>query len=819
MPNSTQILPKAVERSGIFGPALSVGNGYTQFRCPNAECPTGRFNVYGDHAFCHNCGTRYSFQALKKLLGQKGIKISKADLRTEQGSHAVSFDYPAEPSGGYLAKYEYTYPHGAPCMVRYKLNNPDGGYSYPVITAYNDPISGRTLWRWSGVPTEDIPLYKPEGTSTNFKVAVICRTEDDANYLHSVERADYLTDCAFMAVYNGVAGVAATDWSQVSGCDVVLFPGLQPEDSTFVAACLPHIRETRSGSIANSNLKITAVTAQSLPTEALSELSADALTASGVVRASGSTAMSLIVAAEKDALLPDLRTEDIAANTNPDADVEAKKSKKITAAAMYGAIRRGCSLVLYTTVQNGQAYVLVRKGEWKNRTVAPCSLEGDRFIQYCFTTFLENPIPHPYVKAGMLNAMRGDKVDVSYEDHTRYSYLGNAHCAADGRLYSRVSDTELAVFSQEGHVVISNSDSQVLLPPGDSYGQVLPLAAPTMSYREYMDALFVSVPQYLRPLIAGYLVVAPLSGQYEKPLLSFVGPPRSGKTAAATLFRRVLTPLVPGDRGAYMDKSSPRALAASAGSDAVILLDNDGKLGKEMSNFIASLYSLGVYAQRQLHTTNERSVVRMNGVLLFTSIHGVSAACDLSDRTLTLLFGEWQPEGSQYCPEHPNTPLYQVIEDRLLPGFRAATLTRTAQLLSGNAPEVQNKEVFDCRSAYFMGKLVQAAMLCGYSEEEVVAAYRGSTVATLNELREADPVQAAIFQVVRQLHISGNTEGRVTDLYMSVCAHMRAMDEDGIPKSARALRPYLREAKPLLRSGGIRLSLLDGITTYKIKAN
>ena len=825
------VIRSEIARVSVFGTPISECANHTVYTCPT--CGKRNLNVYSAAAHCHDCGQHWSTESLLKLLRKKGVTVSRQEVLSAQQSEAQKALYasPPIPRSKVIADYTYRNQDGSAAFVNYLVVDDDGAKQNLTAVAVK-AVDGSTLWQWGGVPQKDRPLYFGESeirVPDSAPVVIVAHERHVKMYENNQVQ---LATC-----YKSLDGIQAADWSAILHRDIVIFCGFTAEDFSFSAAVLRKLAHQRAlagirtdailDSVSVAHMQSLKGTAAFMGSGLQNSLRLVDMTIADVVltllKDGKLKSHRMEIAIEDDGATDDMSdaVEHMSGDSKSDFVSIGSGNGKFHLEYVLGLIFKDYDSILYT-VDNPVPYLLVRKGKFKNRTFSLASHQYSVFLQHCLTE-LGNPVLPMSSRAAVEKAVQSSRIAQRFNNRNTYEYMGNTYCLCDKSIYVHYSETEVAVFrAGEPPRVLEKSVSPVQFRPEERERMSFdPAQAVGTSLRSYVDDLFPTVPESLRPLIGGYLVMTPVSYRYTKPILSFVGEAGSGKTTAAVLFKDIVEGIPSAGWEGYVDQSSPKALAAYIAGNVVSIFDNSERATKQISTFLSGIVTGKSYTQRALFTTADKCTTELNSVLLYTSLESPTQEADTADRMLTVRFTGERLQEKSAC-DAAFRESYVSVHQQTLPAVRAAVLNCAAEFAATPFDDLKLlREFSDVRMGLFMSALTHAAELAGYTRAEVANAYAVSRNTTVEEIADFSPCVAACLAYFRQLVPCGGRERvLLRDLFDIIRSEMERRGEGRrAPVSGNAFRLELRSMRPLLAASGVKIVLRDGgMTVYAERA-
>lgn len=832
-----------VARLQVYGAAVNNCERYDTYYCP--KCGAAEFTAYADGCYCHACKLRLNMDDMITVLHKKGSAITETSIRLAVKAQCYTkYGQKMRPSKQVVAEYTYYDRSGKEAMVDYAIVEDDGTEGRRTLVAV-EAVDHSRLWQWGGVPKTKCPLYfgpMPNLWLCTDKRVIIVSSEDAVDTIMDAvsSSAQYAESILAVSVYRFRSGIKSADWDVLRNAkQIIVWHDFTAEEETgflFGSELLAFLESEGF----SSNTELGQVTQSSLARAFRAQKYVLGMSVSDILRdMTPGNIVSMLASAEL--AVPCARSPQTEAkcmfdegssyvpqapstSAMPDEEDIFKCSggEKFSAHKVMEYVFKECEGVLYT-VDSEFPYLLMGKGKYANQTLNLNSHAFSMFVQHT-AAMLGCPVMPLGTRAAVEKAIQSSEVTRRYNDRRVYEYMGNTYCAFDGKLYVNLSQTQIAEFYHDGAMrVIPKGCAPVQFRPDDhemiTFASDLP-EEPALAYREMMDTLFPTIDASVRPLVAGYLIMAPVSYRYTKPIISFVGEAGSGKTTAAVLFKDIVEQIPSSGWEGYVDQTTPKALAAYISGNVVSIFDNSTLASQQVSAFLSGIVTGKSYTQRTLFTTAEKSITELNSILLYTSIETPTKEADTADRMLTVQFDGAYTK-SRESSDTAFGVSYVSTQAALLPVMRRLNCMFAAMFVRTPFEELTLlKEFSGNRMGIFLSALAQAASLVGYTRAEVVTAYQMCKDSTVAEVGEVDPLLQATAGVINRAIANGTSELAFNQFYTAIVQDMELSGNiDAKPASGRALKRSLRLMKPLLDGLGLRVALWDGGSNVRIKSS
>jgi hypothetical protein len=832
-----------VARLQVYGAAVNNCERYDTYYCP--KCGAAEFTAYADGCYCHACKLRLSMDDMITVLHKKGSAITETSIRLAVKAQCYTkYGQKMRPSKQVVAEYPYYDRAGREVMVDYAVVENDSTEGRRTLVAV-EAVDKSLLWQWGGVPKNDCPLYTgplPSYGNYSGKCVIVTADENAVNIImEAVSRKEELANSiAAVSVYRGTSGISATSFSDIVSTAKQLvvwhdFTADEERGFLFGSKLLEYLSSSQSTLLCETRQVTQASLGAAMParkavvgmsvSEILNDMLLDSIVAT-LTSPEFSVPFNSVAVREAQCMFDEGSSyvpQAPSTSAMPDEEDIFKCSggEKFSAHKVMEYVFKECEGVLYT-VDSEFPYLLMGKGKYANQTLNLSSHAFSMFVQHT-AAMLGCPVMPLGTRAAVEKAIQSSEVTRRYNDRKVYEYMGNTYCAFDGKLYVNLSQTQIAEFDHDGTMrVIPKGCAPVQFRPDDH--EMIMFAAelpeePALAYREMIDTLFPTIDASVRPLVAGYLIMAPVSYRYTKPIVSFVGEAGSGKTTAAVLFKDIVEQIPSSGWEGYVDQTTPKALAAYISGNVVSIFDNSTLASQQVSAFLSGIVTGKSYTQRTLFTTAEKSITELNSILLYTSIETPTKEADTADRMLTVQFDGAYTK-SREASDTTFGVSYVSTQAALLPVMRRLNCMFAAMFMRTPFEELTLlKEFSGNRMGIFLSALAQAASLVGYTRAEVVTAYQMCKDSTVAEVGEVDPLLQATAGVINRAIANGTSELAFNQFYTAIVQDMELSGNiDAKPSSGRALKRSLRLMKPLLEGLGLRVALWDGGSNVRIKS-
>lgn len=832
-----------VARLQVYGPAENSCETYDTYLCPLCGRPS--FDVYADGCYCHACKHRIDTDNMITVLHRKGSGITETSVRLAKAAQGkTKFGSIVRPSKGVLAEYVYYDRNGEKAMVDYEVQESDGSIGRRTLVAV-PAVDGSTLWQWGGVPKKDCPLYtgpfplEDDQNDSGRKTVFIVPDERAVNLVEeAVIRHCLSRSITAVSLYRGRSGIKTADLNRLRTAKRIViwhdFTADQEKGFVFGIELLAWLHANNFQLMS----EIMFVNQESLRMAYPLLENTMGATVEDIMSAMPESHKPVFLACT-DLYVPadivkecaeTVISEDYSVPPAPsmtamptDTEIlQCSNGEKFSANRVLEYVFGECEGVLYT-VDSEFPYLLLRKGKYANQTLNLNSHAFSMFVQYTAAS-LGCPVMPLGTRAAVEKSIQSSEVTMRFTDRKTYEYMGNAYCACSGKLYVNLSQTQIAEFCPDGSMaILPKGSAPVQFRPDDhemiNFAPELP-EDPRAAYRSMIDALFPTIDAAVRPLIAGYLIMAPVSYRYTKPIISFVGEAGSGKTTAAVLFKDIVEQIPSAGWEGYVDQTTPKALAAYISGNVVSIFDNSTLASQQVSAFLSGIVTGKSYTQRTLFTTADKSTTELNSILLYTSIETPTKEADTADRMLTVQFDGAYTK-SREAEDTFFSSSYVSTQAAMLPKMRRLNCMFAAMFMQTPFEQLTLlKEFSGNRMGLFLSALAQAAASVGYTRAEVVEAYVRCKASTVSEVGEVDPLLQATANVVQRALGNGTSELAFMQFFSAVCQDMEiAGNVDAKPASGRAFKRSLRLMRPLLDGMGLRVGLWDGGSKVRLKAS
>jgi hypothetical protein len=298
----------------------------------------------------------------------------------------------------------------------------------------------------------------------------------------------------------------------------------------------------------------------------------------------------------------------------------------------------------------------------------------------------------------------------------------------------------------------------------------------------------VSGEERLRLIVAWLVAALRPTGPY--PVLLFQGEQGSAKSTAERLVRALVDP------SAAPLRTTPRNerdLYIAADNAHVIALDNISTLPPWLSDALCRLSTGGGFSTRTLFENREEELFEGMKPVILNGITDVATRPDLLDRALIVTLPPIPDE-----ERRPEAELWREFEQA-----RPAILASLFDAVSGALRSVEDVQLEGMpRMADFAVWATAAEETLGWGTGTFMAAYTGNRQEATDSALEADPVAAAVVDLMAD---RDQWTGSATELWMA----LGELVDEGVrktnawPRAPNALTSKLKRLAPALRGVGI----------------
>jgi hypothetical protein len=298
----------------------------------------------------------------------------------------------------------------------------------------------------------------------------------------------------------------------------------------------------------------------------------------------------------------------------------------------------------------------------------------------------------------------------------------------------------------------------------------------------------VSGEEDLRLITAWLVAALRPTGPY--PVLLFQGEQGSAKSTAERLVRALVDP------SAAPLRTTPRSehdLFIAADNAHVIALDNISTLQPWLSDALCRLSTGGGFSTRTLYENREEELFDGMKPVILNGITDVATRPDLLDRALAVCLPPIPDEGRR-----PEAELWEEFDRR-----RPAILASLFDAVSGALRSVEDVRLEGMpRMADFAVWATAAEGSLGWEPGVFMAAYAGNRQETTDTALDADPVAAAVLELMAD---KDEWVGSATELWKA----LSELIDEGLrhtkawPGAPNALTGRLKRLAPTLRGVGI----------------
>ena len=276
------------------------------------------------------------------------------------------------------------------------------------------------------------------------------------------------------------------------------------------------------------------------------------------------------------------------------------------------------------------------------------------------------------------------------------------------------------------------------------------------------------------------------------PILVVSGEQGSGKSQLTELLSDLVDPEIGKKRTAPKDE---RDLIVAANNGHLLLYDNLSSIAPWFADALCRISTGGGFAARQLHTDAEQIVIAAQRPVCLNGIPDLAKRADLADRVIAV-----------HLPAFAKGE--RLTESELKSRFEVDKPHIMGALLTGLSAGLRNWDktnlVDPPRMADFARWVEACASGMGWESGEFLEAYERNRKDAATIAFEADIVAVSVKSFMDEKHPGEKWQGRPTDLYDALCAHVseKVKMQRAWPKSAAVLGQVMRRVAPLLRDRG-----------------
>jgi hypothetical protein len=356
-----------------------------------------------------------------------------------------------------------------------------------------------------------------------------------------------------------------------------------------------------------------------------------------------------------------------------------------------------------------------------------------------------------------------------------------------GRVYLDLADEGWRVveIGPDGWQVIAAPPVRFRRPPG-----VLPLPQPERggSVAELASLLNLQSHNDLILVVAWVLAAFRAAGPY--PLLAISGEQGSAKTTLSKLLRALVDPNTAPVRALSREQ---RELMIAANNAHLLVFDNLSTLPTWLSDALCRLASGGSFAVRQLYSDDDEVLFEAARPILLNGIEDVISRADLADRAVFLNLA---PIAER--ERRSEVELWHEFENRR-PRILGALLDAVAHGLRV-LPRVRLERLPRMADFALWATACETAF---WPAGSFIRAYEANRKAAVEDLIDADPVAARVYEIMTQRSSWAGTAADLLRLDVDRSGHGI---EHRWPQNPRALAGRLRRAQPVLRTMGIEIA-------------
>jgi hypothetical protein len=479
-----------------------------------------------------------------------------------------------------------------------RIDQGDGGKIVLPLTYCRHGGTGRTAWRWKGLPAPR-PLYNLDGLAARPSAPVAVVEGEKA----ADAAAQLLPDHVAVTSLNGSANARYADWAPLMGRHLVIWPDNDDAGRNY-ADTVAELLSGKAGSV-----KII-TPPKNLPNH---WDAADAL-ACGWSRMQACDLVAQTTTREPTANLRNDRKGSSSASRRKEKSPSRPTSVTLTAIFQ----RRGAEL-----------WRRVGGEEW-------CSLPiNDHFENYP----VQSQAVEKWLTRSCLHETGQVPIKVVLEETIRTLQALAFDCPIY-RIWQRVGWFEGAVYVDLGDdahraiEVTAHSGWRIIERPSvkferDAAMKALPDPEPGGSIEQLRRFLNVSSDRDFY-LLVGWLIAA-FRPEPPSPIMVLTGEHGSAKTTATELLIDLVDPRIAGTRAL---PTNVRDLFIAAKSSRVLAFDNVSSIRAEVSDALCMIATGGGYSTRKLHTDSSLTVIEASPSVVLNGIVDFVTRSDLADRCI-----------------------------------------------------------------------------------------------------------------------------------------------------------------------------------------
>ena len=223
------------------------------------------------------------------------------------------------------------------------------------------------------------------------------------------------------------------------------------------------------------------------------------------------------------------------------------------------------------------------------------------------------------------------------------------------------------------------------------------------------------------------------------------------------------------------------------------------QMSKETSDILCAAITGATIAKRKLYTTNELGVYELHNVILLNGLDVTPAQSDFASRCLLLKLNTIDGKNRKTDSE------MEALFLSLLPGILGAifnTLSEAMRIIEQIRPTRRPRML----ESYT--EMLAIAVALGITETEFERIYFHNITA-LDKARSNIAIVEAVQEYMNSPYVTGRSiEGKVTDLYMKICANYSGSKRD-MPKSASHFSRKLKQEVKTFDAANLTINLDD----------
>lgn len=640
-----------------------------------------------------------------------------------------------------------------------RFDKGEGGKTFLPLTYCRHGRTGRTAWRWKGLPAPRI-LYNLDRLAANpDRPVVVVEGEKAAD-----AATELLPDHVVVTSSNGASNARYADWSSITGKDVVIWPDHDAPGRDY-ADTVGELVTGKAGS-----LRLISPPPNMPAGWDAADALADCWSTTRVQELIGQASVwkpaSATIGNHED------RTEE-----------SVRKERKSTRPSSSNLVEifRKSGAELWRSVGGEEWCSIPTNGHFENHRVQSMAVEK-WLTRLCLRETGQIPI-----KTALEETIR--TLQALAFDCPAYR-LWQRVARLDGVIYVDLGDDRHRAIEVTAH----NGWRIIDRPPVKFERDVAMKALPEPIHGGSIEQLrgFLNVKSDADFYLLTGWAIATFRTEPPSPILALTGEHGSAKTTSSELLIDLVDPRMAGTRAL---PTNIRDLFISANSARVLAFDNVSSMRTEISDALCMIATGGGYTTRKLHTNSELTVIEAWPAVILNGIADFVTRSDLADRCI--------PVSLAPILSRDRRPL-SVIKaawQREAPEILGAVLDGVSSALRHwDETNLENYE----RMADIQRWVTAAEPGLGWKPGTFNRAYSEALSVARQDSIERSPVADAI---VRYHAERGDFKGSASDLLRLLTDHVddaTASSRDW-PDSAQKMGNALKRAAGDLRSQGIAL--------------